>query len=61
MVNNPLFTEFYTSQMVQDFCHQQYDYDPRKKSGTGDPFLLGGLAYFQGPFWLVCREGNVLP
>ena len=43
MVNIPLFTRFYTSQVVQDFFHQQYHHakwfilagKPTKKSGLG--------------------------
>jgi len=30
MVNIPLFTRFYTSQVVQDFLHQQYEFVWRK-------------------------------
>ena len=34
MANIPLFTGFYTSQMVQDFFHQQYFWDGTLKNQT---------------------------
>ena len=45
MVNIPLFTGFYTSQLVQDFFHQQY-----RKSATSNQIHTinhGTLRFFQ--------------
>ena len=50
-----LFTGFYTSQVVQDFFHQQYHWNvPQTLSYLeGNPFIL--LCF--GDIWFVCSWG----
>jgi len=59
MVNIPLFLGFYTSQVVQDFFHQQYDMTQRnsgKTFGALQDLLAAPSGLYMAPLRLLAWE-----
>ncbi len=49
MVNIPLFTRLYTSQVVKDFFHQQYHMPPLISSNKKNYYALKHLEHLEEP------------
>ena len=57
----PLFTRCFTSQVVQDFFHQQYDSTCRGDSPSY-PFTIGHLSgFYQGPTTPFIAKAHLVP